>query len=70
MPTLLGDVEYKRRYYLDKETGEYVFLLDEVLGVESGRVSPGLGMAAAMQAVLGPSYRAARGSLKRLYGTR
>jgi hypothetical protein len=70
VPTLLGDVEYKRRYYLDKETGEYVFLLDEVLGVESGRVSPGLGMAAAMQAVLGPSYRAARGSLKRLYGTR
>jgi hypothetical protein len=68
VPTLMGDVEYKRRYYLDKKTGEYVFLLDEVLDVEAGRVSPGLAMAAAMQAVLGPSYRAARESLARLYG--
>jgi hypothetical protein len=68
VPTLMGDVEYKRRYYLDKKTGEYVFLLDKVLGVEAGRVSPGLAIAAAMQAVLGPSYRAARESLKRLYG--
>ena len=66
--TLMGDVEYKRRYYLDKETGEYVFLLDKALDVEAGRVSPGLAIAAAMQAVLGPSYRAARESLKRLYG--
>ena len=68
VPTLLGDVEYTRRYYLDKKTGEYVFLLDEVLGVEAGRVSPGLALAAAMQAVIGPSYRSARDSLKRLYG--
>jgi len=68
VPTLLGDVEFSRRYYLDKKTGEYVFLLDEVLGVEAGRVSPGLAIAAVMQAVLGPSYRAARESLKRLYG--
>ena len=68
VPTLMGDVEYRRRYYLDKKTGEYVFLLDEVLDVEAGRVSPGLAMAAAMQAVLGPSYRAARDSLGRLYG--
>ena len=68
VPTLLGDVEFERRYYLDKETGEYVFLLDEVLGVRAGQVSPGLAMAAAMQAVVGPSYRAARDSLKRLYG--
>jgi hypothetical protein len=61
----MGDVEYKRRYYLDKKTGEYVFLLGEALGVEAGRVNPGLAIAAAMQAVLGPSYRAARDSLGR-----
>lgn len=68
VPTLLGDVEIKRRYYLDKQTGEYIFLLDKVLGVEAGRVSPGLALAAAMQAVVCPSYRAAKESLERLYG--
>jgi hypothetical protein len=66
--TLMGDVRYRRRYYLDKEKGKYVCLLDEALGIEVGRVSPGLALAAAMQAVLGPSYRAAKESLKRLYG--
>lgn len=68
VPTLMGDVELTRRYYLDKKTGDYVFLLDELIGIEAGRVSPGLALAAAMQAVLGPSYRSARESLKHLFG--
>lgn len=66
--TLFGDLEYCRRYYFDRETGRYVYLLDEVLGVDSGRISPGLAVVAAIQAVIGPSYRAARDSLKQFYG--
>ena len=31
--TLFGDVEYCRRYYFDRKTAGYVYLLDEVLGV-------------------------------------
>jgi len=68
VPTLLGDVAFKRRYYFDKETGAYVHLLDEALGFEGGRVSPGLAITAALQAVLNPSYRAARDSLRQFYG--
>lgn len=66
--TLLGDVEYCRRYYFDKKRAGYVYLLDEALGIGRGRVSPGLAVVAAVQAVIGPSYRAARDSLKHLYG--
>ena len=33
--TMYGDVEYKRRYYLDKNTGKHVYLLDETLGMNS-----------------------------------
>lgn len=66
--TLLGDVEYCRRYYFDRKTAGYVYLLDEALGVGRGRVSPGLAVVAAVQAVIGPSYRAARDALKQFYG--
>ncbi|HHY34982.1 MAG TPA: ISLre2 family transposase [Firmicutes bacterium] len=66
--TLLGDVEYCRRYYFDKKTAGYVYLLDEALGMGRRRISPGLAVVAAIQAVIGPSYRAARDSLKRFYG--
>lgn len=66
--TLVGDVEYCRRYYFDRKTGGYVYLLDEALGIGRGRISPGLAVVAAIQAVIGPSYRAARDALKQLYG--
>jgi len=62
--TLLGDVEYCRRYYFDRKTAAYVYLLDEALGVGRGRVSPGLAVVAAIQAVIGPSYRAARDAVE------
>jgi len=58
--TLFGDIEYCRRYYFDKETGRYIHLLDEALGLDRARISPGLAIAAVIQAVIGPSYRAAR----------
>ena len=66
--TLFGDVEFSRRYYFDKKTGRYVHLLDEVLELGGERVSPALSLAAVFQAVTGPSYRAARDTLKRFYG--
>lgn len=31
--TIYGDVSYKRRYYFDNETGEYIFLLDEDMDI-------------------------------------
>ncbi|HHY11782.1 MAG TPA: hypothetical protein GX529_04045, partial [Firmicutes bacterium] len=39
VPTLFGDVTFKRRYYEDVETKDYVHLLDEVLGVKAGQAS-------------------------------
>ena len=62
--TLGGDVEYYRRDYFDRKTAGYVYLLDEALGVGRGRVSPGLAVVAAIQAVIGPSYRAARDAVE------
>ena len=31
--TLYGEVEYKRRYYFDGNSGEYIFLLDQEMGI-------------------------------------
>ena len=31
--TLLGDVRFKRRYYIDRQSATYVYLLDEVAWV-------------------------------------
>lgn len=69
--TLLGDVSFRRRYYVDRQAADYKCLLDEVLEFGGGeRISPALKVVAAMQAVAGPSYRAARDSLERFYGHR
>jgi len=32
--TAFGEIEVKRRYYRDRETGEGKFLLDEALGLQ------------------------------------
>lgn len=67
--TLLGQVEIKRRYYLDLETGKYVALLDEYLGISKrDRVSQGLATAASFLAVQGPSYRGASSALGEMLG--
>ena len=65
--TLFGDITFKRRYYKDTETERYVYLLDEVLGIDGG-ISPCLAAVAAAEGVIGPSYRAACNSLEELYG--
>lgn len=31
-----GKVEFERRYYEDKETGEHIYLADKILGIEKG----------------------------------
>src|SRR5690554_4622944 len=37
LDTLFGmDVSFRRRRYLDVETGDYAYLLDEVLGLSKG----------------------------------
>ena len=69
--TLFGDVTFRRRYYIDRETAEYKCLLDEALEFGGGgRISPALSAVAAIRAVIGPSYRAARDNLERFYGHR
>ena len=67
--TLVGSVGFSRRYYYDRAKGEYVALLDRVLGLDSGeRVSPALTEVAVAQGVRGPSYREAAQSLTEVFG--
>ena len=58
LETLFGTLRFKRRYYHDRETGAYVALLDEAMGLAKRvRLSPGLTETAVFQGVNGPSYR-------------
>lgn len=67
--TIFGQVEIRRRYYLDRETKEYVFLLDSYLEIEdSSPISPFLEEIAVNWAIKGPSYRDARDRLERITG--
>jgi len=69
LTTLVGEIRIKRRYYLDTETGEYVYLLDEWLGLPPyEQASPGVEEVAVLWATKGTSYRDARDRLKELYG--
>ena len=69
LSTIFGTVEIVRRYYLDRETKEYVCLLDELIGLEGNKlVSPFLEEIAINWAVKGPSYRDARDRLEELLG--
>jgi len=72
LQTLFGvDITFRRRRYVDRETGKTVYLLDEVLQLPSHRqVSPALASWALGQAVLSNSYRGAARSLEALYGHR
>lgn len=68
--TVLGDsVTFRRRYYFDRETGQYVHLLDAVLGLQSHQqISPALGECLLLQGVLTASYRGAEESLASVHG--
>lgn len=69
LESLMGVVTINRRYYLDTETGLYVSLLDQALGLEKrSRVSGGLAVLGSLLSVLGPSFRAAREALGSLFG--
>lgn len=71
LETMLGPVRFRRRVYVDRQTGERVYGLDEALGLEPrARVSPGLKQLAVMEAAEGVSYRGARDSLERQFGQR
>jgi spore germination protein KC len=54
------------RRYLDRRTGERVFLLDEHLKLESGRISPGL-LSLAVQTGADMAYRKARDFMTAAY---
>lgn len=68
--TLLGsDVSFKRRRYLNKATGQYIYMLDEVLNLpERERISPGMKALMLNQAVTTDSYRKAAESIRSLIG--
>ena len=68
--TVIGvAVTFKRRYYLDVETGQYVFLLDELLGLpKEKQISPALTEVAVMLGVSGPSYRISAEHLEHSHG--
>lgn len=70
LQTLVGQVQLGRRYYWDREKQEWVYLLDERLGLEAyDQVSPGMVSLAVIWATKGPSYRDAQERLKDLYGS-
>jgi len=67
--TVFGTVRFKRRLYLDRNTGKHVFLLDRLLAFEGRRkVSPHLEETAVAFASQGPSYRDSAKRLKQLLG--
>src|SRR5690606_31254951 len=69
--SLFGEIELNRNYYRDRETGEYVFLLDRYLEFEdAGSFSPLIEEVAIELAVQGPSYRKAASTLETLLGYR
>ena len=70
--TLLGQqVTFTRRYYFDEQTGQYIFLLDEILGLPKGtQISPALEELLLHQAAITPSYRTAADSLEEVFKKR
>lgn len=69
--TLVGPVRFRRRCYLDRETGERVYLLDELCELpQRSRIAPGLESAVALLGTTCPSYRSAEENLKNLFGDR
>lgn len=69
--SLFGEIELKRNYYRDRQTGSYVYLLDQYLGFEGIKgFSPLVEEAAIELAVTSPSYRKAARTLEMLLGYR
>lgn len=67
--TLVGSVDFERRYYWDTEEHRWTYLLDEMLELEAEKtIGPGLLQLAVTWATKGPSYRDARDRLTDLFG--
>ena len=67
--TIFGEVEVRRNYYRDNETGDYVYLLDRYLNFKGSQgMSPMLLEKSIQLATSGVSYRHARDVLKDLLG--
>ena len=67
--SIYGSVELERNYYQDRETGEYVFLLDQYLSFDGTKgMSPVVQELAIELAVTGVSYRQAEQALESLLG--
>ena len=69
--SLFGEIEVERNYYRDRESREYVCLLDHHLSFEGATsFSPLIEEAAIELAVTSPSYRKAANTLETLLGYR
>ncbi len=67
--SVFGQVELKRNYYQDRETGNYVFLLDQYLAFDGTKgMSPVVQDLAIELAVTGVSYRQASRAMEKLLG--
>ncbi len=68
--TLVGEIEFRRRYYWDREEKRWVYLLDEALGLGAEmRKSPGLAELTTVWAAQG-SYRETRDRIEQMTGER
>jgi len=67
--SVFGQVELKRNYYQDRETGNYVYLLDQYLAFDGTKgMSPFVQDLAIELAVTGVSYRQAGKAMEKLLG--
>src|SRR5690625_3832440 len=67
--SMFGHVDLQRNYYLDRETGKYVSLLDQHLAFDGRQmISPVVQDLAIELAVSGVSYRQASDALEKLLG--
>lgn len=67
--SMFGHVDLRRNYYLDREAGKYVSLLDQHLAFDGGQMmSPVVQDLAIELAVTGVSYRQAANALETLLG--
>src|SRR5690625_1545792 len=67
--SVFGQVELKRNYYQDRETGKYVYLLDQHLAFDGSKgMSPVVQDLGIELAVTGVSYRQASQAIEKLLG--
>src|SRR5690625_2360328 len=67
--SMFGHVDLRRNYYLDRETGKYISLLDQHLAFDGGNMmSPVVQDLAIELAVSGVSYRQASDALEKMLG--